>query len=113
MIIENPSQEQIAQALALVEESNAITDHRYAMTADGTAFLTSDDCCGHMAVGINRIKAVRQIFTYNGTTARVMHVLVGIDMFPKQNITNRGYIAVHPSEIPELFKNLETTIYKN
>ena len=115
MAIINPSFEQIEKALSLVEPSNMITDARYAMTKDGTAFATVREGF-NLHVGINTIKANRQIFVYggleNGTNASVQHILVNIDMYPKQNITNGGYIPVHPREIPEIFKNMETTIYE-
>ena len=110
--IKNPSMEQIEKALSLVAPSNVITDSRYAMTADGAAFLTSDDSCSTLAVGVNRIRAIRHIMVYGGKTATVTHVLVGIDMYPKQNIINREYIAVPANEIPKHFENMETTIFE-
>jgi len=106
--ISNPTADQIEKALSLARPSNAITGDRYAMTTDGTAFLTK----GTLAVGRNLIKAIRYITIYGGVTANVQHILENIDMYPKQNITGNSYIPVHPNEIPELFKNMETTIYE-
>jgi len=115
MAIMNPSLEQVEKALSLVEQSNIITDARYAMTNDGCSFATVRDGF-NLHVGINTIKAVRQFFVYggleNGANASVQHVLVNIDMYPKQNIIDSGYIPVHPREIPELFKSMETSIYE-
>jgi len=115
MAIINPSTEQIEKALSLVEPSNMITDARYAMTMDGCSFATNRDGL-NLHIGKNNIKVIRHFFIYggleNGTNASVQHVLVDIDMYPKQNIIDSGYNPVHPREIPELFKNMETTIYE-
>ena len=115
MTIHNPTTEQIERALSLVESSNVITDARYAMSMDGCSFATVRDGM-NLAVGKNLIKAVRQIFVYGGlekgTTASVQHVLVHIDMYPKQKIIESGFNPVHPGEIPSLFANMETTIYE-
>jgi len=115
MKINNPSLEQIEKALSLTEPSSVITDGRYAMTMDGCSFATRRDGL-NLHVGINTIKAKRQICVYggleNGTTASLQCVLENIDMYPKQNIIDSGYIPVHPSDIPELYRDMETVIYE-
>ena len=115
MAIQNPTVEQVEKALALVEPPNVITDTRYAMAMDGCSFATVKDGL-NLAVGINLIKAVRQIFVYGGlekgTTASVTHTLVDIDMYPKHRIIESGFNPVHPSDIPRLFANMQTTIYE-
>lgn len=102
----NPTNEQIESALALVQESNCITNDCYAMTKFGT-FLNH----GNISTPKDQIRTVRYIQTY-GTKASVSYVLEGIDMYPMREILKAGYAAIHQQCIPEFFENIATVIYE-
>lgn len=110
-VINCPTKEQIAEALAIVNKSKdscCVTADRYAMTQYGT-FVNN----GNISIPKAHIKAIQYISTYGDTCGNVRYVLEGIFMYSKKDILEANLIPVHPDEIPQHYDNIQVVIIKN